>query len=291
MLCHSFKSNGHIQSLPDVGFLADGLGIVAQGTAHRNGGLNQISTNLLQNSEGILLPAILAIFFLDQRTERTQDRVNKAVGRSNIQVVTQELGVELLTRLRYLDTFGRAISTTGVFLTIEFIHSDLDSIIQAKNIRHDTNHFHIGILPGFPVLLMVSDIQIDTFLLGTVRVDGERDHAIVTGDIKHIQKSQQISNVNITGVIFLEENTGDIALISKGVFDNIKNGFNVELPNPTNEVVASYYGVKPLWKTDYSQGIVVMAEDESDYFIVMECSSRNRGYKHTKIILTMGGCM
>lgn len=50
-------------------------------------------------------------------------------------------------------------------------------------------------------------------------------------------------------------------------------------------------GVKPLWKTDYSQGIVVMAEDESDYFIVMECSSRNRGYKHTKIILTMGGCM
>lgn len=69
---------------------------------------------------------------------------------------------------------------------------------------------------------MVSDIQIDTFLLGTVRVDGERDHAIVTGDIKHIQKSQQISNVNITGVIFLEENTGDIALISKGVFDNIK---------------------------------------------------------------------
>lgn len=57
-----------------------------------------------------------------------------------------------------------------------------------------------------------------------------------------------------------------------------ENGFNVELPNPTNEVVASYYGVKPLWKTDYSQGIVVMAEDESDYFIVMECSSRNRGY-------------
>lgn len=25
-----------------------------------------------------------------------------------------------------------------------------------------------------------------------------------------------------------------------------ENGFNVELPNPTNEVVASYYGVKPL---------------------------------------------
>ena len=55
--------------------------------------------------------------------------------------------------------------------------------------------------------------------------------------------------------------------------------------------VAPYYGVKPLWKTDYSQGIVVMAEDESDYYIVMECSSRNKGYKRTKVILTMGGCL
>lgn len=70
-----------------------------------------------------------------------------------------------------------------------------------------------------------------------------------------------------------------------------ENGFNVELPNPTNEVVAPYYGVKPLWKTDYSQGIVVMAEDESDYYIVMECRSRNKGYKRTKVILTMGGCL
>lgn len=70
-----------------------------------------------------------------------------------------------------------------------------------------------------------------------------------------------------------------------------ENGFNVELPNPTNEVVAPYYGVKPLWKTDYSQGIVVMVEDESDYYIVMECSSRNKGYKRTKVILTMGGCL
>ena len=70
-----------------------------------------------------------------------------------------------------------------------------------------------------------------------------------------------------------------------------ENGFNAELPNPTNEVVAPYYGVKPLWKTDYSQGVVVMVEDESDYFIVMECSSMNKGYKRTKVILTLDGCM
>lgn len=69
------------------------------------------------------------------------------------------------------------------------------------------------------------------------------------------------------------------------------NGFNVETPNPTNEFVAPYYGVKPLWKTLYSQGIVVKAEDDSDYYIVMECSSKNKGYKHTKVILTLGGCV
>ena len=70
-----------------------------------------------------------------------------------------------------------------------------------------------------------------------------------------------------------------------------KNGFNVDAPNPTNDVVAPYYGVKPLWKTPYSQGIVVMAEGDSDYYIVMECSDKNKGYKHAIVILTMGGCM
>lgn len=70
-----------------------------------------------------------------------------------------------------------------------------------------------------------------------------------------------------------------------------ENGFNMDYPNPTNEFVSSYYGIKPLWKTDYSQGIVVRAENDDDYFIVMECSSKNKGYKHVKIILTMGGCL
>lgn len=70
-----------------------------------------------------------------------------------------------------------------------------------------------------------------------------------------------------------------------------ENGFDVDAPNPTNEFVSQYYGIKPLWKTPYSQGIVVRAEDEDDYFIVMECSNKNKGYKHTKIILTLGGCV
>lgn len=70
-----------------------------------------------------------------------------------------------------------------------------------------------------------------------------------------------------------------------------ENGFSVEAPNPTNEFVAKYYGVKPLWKTGYFQGIVVKDEKDSDYFIVMECSNKNKGYKHTIVILTLGGCM
>lgn len=70
-----------------------------------------------------------------------------------------------------------------------------------------------------------------------------------------------------------------------------ENGFSVDMPNPTNEVVAPYYGAKPLWETDYSQGIVVMAENKNDYFIIVECGSKNKGFKHTKVILTLGGCM
>ncbi|MCE3020509.1 hypothetical protein LW893_06095 [Parvimonas micra] len=70
-----------------------------------------------------------------------------------------------------------------------------------------------------------------------------------------------------------------------------ENGFSMETPNPTNEFVAKFYGVEPLWKTPYSMGIVVKAEEDDDYYIVMECSSKNTGFKHTQILLTMGGCM
>ncbi len=69
------------------------------------------------------------------------------------------------------------------------------------------------------------------------------------------------------------------------------NGFNVEMPDPTNAFVSSYYGVKLLWTTSLSQGIVVKSNDDDDYYIIMECSRENTGFKYTQIILTMGGCM
>jgi len=73
------------------------------------------------------------------------------------------------------------------------------------------------------------------------------------------------------------------------------NGFNVDMPNPTNEFVALYFGVKPLWVTDLSQGIVVKNKEDDveddNYYIVMECSRENEGFKYTQIVLTMGGCM
>lgn len=70
-----------------------------------------------------------------------------------------------------------------------------------------------------------------------------------------------------------------------------ENGFDIEEPNPTNEFVSAFYGVKPLWKTAYSQGVVVKAESNDDYFIVMEFSCKNKGYKHKKVILTPSGCL
>ncbi len=70
-----------------------------------------------------------------------------------------------------------------------------------------------------------------------------------------------------------------------------KNGFDINSPNPTNAFVSSFYGNRPLWKTDYSQGIVVKVDGDDDYYIVMECSSKNKGYKHSRIVLTLGGCL
>ena len=69
-----------------------------------------------------------------------------------------------------------------------------------------------------------------------------------------------------------------------------KHGFSAEVPNLTNSSVAKYYGVKPLWRTDYSQGLVVRAIDEDDYFVVMECGHACVGYVHLQILLTPGGC-
>ena len=63
------------------------------------------------------------------------------------------------------------------------------------------------------------------------------------------------------------------------------------MPNPTNAFVEQYYGKESLWKTDFSQGIVVKAENDPDYYIIMECSRRNEGFKYTQIILTLGGCV
>lgn len=70
-----------------------------------------------------------------------------------------------------------------------------------------------------------------------------------------------------------------------------KNGFDINSPNPTNAFVSSFYGNRPLWKTDYSQGIVVKVDGYDDYYIVMECSLKNKGYKQARILLTLGGCL
>lgn len=69
------------------------------------------------------------------------------------------------------------------------------------------------------------------------------------------------------------------------------NGFSVAMPDPTNDFVSAYFGVKPLWTTKLSQGIAVKNEDDDDYYIVMECSRENTGFKYTQIVLTMGGCV
>lgn len=71
----------------------------------------------------------------------------------------------------------------------------------------------------------------------------------------------------------------------------IDNGFDVNFPNPTNEFVSKFYGKKPLWKTELSQGIVVKDTLDDDYYIVLECSRNTPGYKYLQVLVTPGGCL
>jgi len=70
----------------------------------------------------------------------------------------------------------------------------------------------------------------------------------------------------------------------------IENGFSPDMPNPTNNFVEKFYGKKALWKTELSQGLVVKNEDDDDFYILMECSRENEGFKYSQIVLTLGGC-
>lgn len=56
------------------------------------------------------------------------------------------------------------------------------------------------------------------------------------------------------------------------------------------DFVKEYYGKKSLWKTEYSQGIVVREKNSDDYYIVVECSRENEGWKYARILVTPGGC-
>ena len=85
--------------------------------------------------------------------------------------------------------------------------------------------------------------------------------------------------------------SGEVNFILKDYFAWLKNnGFDPVKNNPTNKCVSKYYGKKPLWNTSHSKGIVVKNENDDDYYIVVEMSRNNEGFKYTQIIVTLGGC-
>lgn len=61
-----------------------------------------------------------------------------------------------------------------------------------------------------------------------------------------------------------------------------ENGFDVNMPNPTNTFVSTYYGVKPLWKTAYSQGIVVMQKTILTILLLWSVATRTKAIKIPK---------
>lgn len=72
--------------------------------------------------------------------------------------------------------------------------------------------------------------------------------------------------------------------VPTSVIDGIKT---YHIPN---ELAAKFYGEGPLWETPYSQGIVIREKKEDDYYVMLECSKNNPGWKYAKILLTPYGC-
>lgn len=70
-----------------------------------------------------------------------------------------------------------------------------------------------------------------------------------------------------------------------------ENGFDSNIPNPTNKYVEKFFGKEPLWKNERSQALVIKNYEDDDFYIVMECGRTTIGYKYTKVILTLGGCL
>lgn len=63
-----------------------------------------------------------------------------------------------------------------------------------------------------------------------------------------------------------------------------RNNYSLDNMEITNENIIKYYGKEALWKTIYSQGLVVKDEITNKYYIVIECSRLNEGYQYSKII-------
>ena len=75
-----------------------------------------------------------------------------------------------------------------------------------------------------------------------------------------------------------------------GNYNRIKNYCKIKVEKLTNEHFSQFWGKGPLWKTEYSQGLVVKGED-GDFYILCECSYLVTGYKYSQIVCTPGGCM
>lgn len=60
-----------------------------------------------------------------------------------------------------------------------------------------------------------------------------------------------------------------------------ENGFDSNLPNPTNKYVEKFFGKEPLWKNERSQALVIKNYEDDDFYIVMECGRTTAGpYLH-----------
>lgn len=111
----------------------------------------------------------------------------------------------------------------------------------------------------------------------------KREGYLLKGDVKYL-------------IDYREERDTQTAIMSSisimGPPQGLKDYHEWLKRNNTNEsklslkLLERHYGKKPSMETTYSQGLV-MKDAMGKYFIVLDCSRENPGYKYSQIIIFM----
>lgn len=111
----------------------------------------------------------------------------------------------------------------------------------------------------------------------------KRDGYLLRGDIKYLidyEEEASVQEAIMASVLVMGPPEG-LKDYHRWLKRNKTNEENMNL-----ELLDMHYGIKSLWETKYSQGLV-MKDIQGKYYIVLDCSRENTGYKYSQIIVFM----